>query len=172
MSITVRILGPVTIEAAGGRLALSPKLRAVLALLAAHRGSVVSVDRLFEVLWGEEQPDAAAATLQSHISRLRRLLSHAGRIVALDRGYQLELPMGALDLDEFNALARRAGGSDSAASSAALLASALDVWRGPPSATSPRSSGSVPKPPAWTSSTMHRSRRGSSTGRHPVAIQR
>jgi len=37
MSITVRILGPVTIEAAGGRLALSPKLRAVLALLAAHR---------------------------------------------------------------------------------------------------------------------------------------
>lgn len=131
MSITVRILGPVSIDGCAEPILLSPKLRLILALLAAHRGSVVSVDRLCEALWGDQQPAAAAATLQSHLSRLRRLLAPAGRVVALDRGYRLELPDGGLDVDRFAQSAQRAGETSDLAEAAQLYESALEWWRGP-----------------------------------------
>jgi len=131
MSITVRILGPVSIDAPGQPISLSPKLRLVLALLAAHRGSVVSVDRLCDALWGDRQPAAAGATLQSHLSRLRRLLLPDGRVVVLDRGYRLDLPEGALDVDRFAHSAKRASETVDPAEAAQLYASALDWWRGP-----------------------------------------
>lgn len=131
MPVAVRILGPVSIDGGGEPTPLSPKLRLVLALLAAHRGSVVSVDRLCESLWGEHQPAAATATLQSHLSRLRRLLVPAGRIVALDRGYRLDLPDGALDVDQFTRSAQRAGEASDPAEAAQFYRSALDCWHGP-----------------------------------------
>ena len=131
MSLTVRILGPVSIDGPGRPISLSPKLRLILALLAAHRGSVVSVDRLCEALWGDQQPKAAAATLQSHLSRLRRLLVPDGRVVVLDRGYRLDLPEGVLDVDRFTRSAQRASETVDPAEAAKLYASALDWWRGP-----------------------------------------
>ena len=56
--------------------------RRLLAVLLAYRNSVVSTDRLVEVLW-DEAPESAAATLQSYVSRLRRFVElrrrrHAG----------------------------------------------------------------------------------------------
>ncbi len=131
MTLTVRVLGPVSIAGPGRQVSLSPKLRLVLALLAAHRGSVVSVDRLCDALWGDQQPAAAAATLQSHLSRLRRLLVPHGRVVALDRGYRLDLPEGALDVDHFTGSAQRASETVDPAAAAQLYGSALDWWRGP-----------------------------------------
>ena len=131
MSITVRILGPVSIERSGELIPLSPKLRSVLAILAAHRGTVVSVDRLAEMLWGDQQPAAVAVSLQSHVSRLRRSLVPEGRVVALDRGYRLDLPEGALDVDRFGRLAQRAGETSDPAEAARLYAAALHCWRGP-----------------------------------------
>ena len=82
----------------------------LLAVLAAQRGSVVSVSRLREVLWGEEEPTAAAATLQSHLSRLRRLLDPGGEIVAHGGGYCLELSAGLVDAEEFVRLTDEARG--------------------------------------------------------------
>lgn len=110
---------------------LRPKLQLVLALLAAHRGSVVSVDRLSEALWGDQQPAAAAATLQSHISRLRRELLPAGRVVALDRGYRLDLPDGELDVDLFTRLAQQAAATTDSMTATHLYNSALELWNGP-----------------------------------------
>ena len=46
----------------------------LLAALLANRGAVLSVDRLFEVLWGDEPPEAATSSLHAYLSRLRRLL--------------------------------------------------------------------------------------------------
>ena len=133
MSITVRILGPVSIDrdADGDDVPLSPKPQIILALLAAHRGAVVSADRLCEALWGSDQPAAAAATLQSHISRLRRSLNPTGRVVALDRGYRLDLPVGALDVDRFSALARRGDEATAPSVAVEIYASALQWWQGP-----------------------------------------
>jgi predicted ATPase/DNA-binding SARP family transcriptional activator len=131
MAITVRILGPVTLDALPDNTSLSPKLRLLLALLAVHRGSVVSVDRLCDALWGDQQPAGAAATLQSHLSRLRRLLAPDAHIVSLDRGYRLDLPDGALDVDRFELAARRAGEAGDQLEAASLYQSALAWWSGP-----------------------------------------
>ena len=50
---------------------LSPKLRRLLAALAVHGGSVVSADRLADVLWGEQPPANADGALHNLVSRLR-----------------------------------------------------------------------------------------------------
>ncbi|MGI8939035.1 MAG: BTAD domain-containing putative transcriptional regulator [Iamia sp.] len=109
----------------------SPTLRLVVALLTAARREVVSADRLCAALWGDPQPDAALATLQSHMSRARRLLAPEGAIVGLDGGYRLDLPEGALDADVFARLTRRAREDPDPARAAALHRQALDLWRGP-----------------------------------------
>jgi DNA-binding SARP family transcriptional activator len=132
VAVVVRILGPVVIESSSGPCAaLGPKPRMVLAVLAAHRGSVVSTDRLRDALWGDAQPPSASATLQSHVSRVRRLLAHHGEIVGLDRGYRLDLPDGGIDIDEFERLARLANDSTDLAEAITLYTSALACWRGP-----------------------------------------
>ena len=134
MSITVRVLGPVAIDEHrehGDQRSLSPKLRLILAMLAAHRGAVVSADRLCEGLWGDPRPAAAAATLQSHLSRLRRMLVPTGQVVAFDGGYRLELPDGALDVDHFDRLVRQAVQTNDPKGASELYRAALHWWRGP-----------------------------------------
>jgi DNA-binding SARP family transcriptional activator len=132
MGLVVRILGPVVIDRADAPCgSLSPTLRLIVAVLAAHRRAVVSIDRLCDVVWGDVQPTAAVATLQSHLSRARRLLAPEGAIVALDRGYRLDLPDGCLDVDHFGRLSRQASDASEPATAAALYRSALEWWRGP-----------------------------------------
>jgi predicted ATPase/DNA-binding SARP family transcriptional activator len=128
----VRILGPVDLQRPGlPATGLSPQLRVVLALLAGHHRSVVSVDRLCDALWGDDQSDAAVATLQSHLSRVRRLVGPEGEIVAIGGGYRLDITDGEVDADRFEhlvGLARKAG---PCAEAADLYRSALACWRGP-----------------------------------------
>ena len=132
MSVTVRILGEVTVERADAPPArLAPTLRVLLAVLAAQRGSVVSVSRLREVLWGEQEPAAAAATLQSHLSRLRRLLCPEGGIVARGGGYCLELSAGVVDAEEFVRLTDEARGLAEPGDGVRAYGAALAWWRGP-----------------------------------------
>src|SRR6266540_6914273 len=52
----------------------SAKQRLLLAALLVHANTVVSVDRLADLLWGDEPPADAAGTLQSYVSRLRAVL--------------------------------------------------------------------------------------------------
>ncbi|MCU1504616.1 MAG: putative HTH-type transcriptional regulator, partial [Ilumatobacteraceae bacterium] len=132
VGMTVRILGPVAIDRPSEPCGpLSPKLRLVLALLVANRGAVVSTDRFCDALWGDEQPSAGIATLQSHLSRLRRLLGPDGRIVALDRGYRLDLAEDGIDAGAFSRLAGEASQAPDARRAADLYGSALSLWRGP-----------------------------------------
>ena len=72
-----RILGSVGIVDGTTVLPLGGGMpRRLLAVLLAYRNSVVSTDRLVEVLW-DEPPASAAATLQSYVSRLRRFVELA-----------------------------------------------------------------------------------------------
>ena len=55
MESQFRILGPIQVELAGGRIAGVPRGRALsfLALLLVHRGAIVRLDRVVDELWGD-----------------------------------------------------------------------------------------------------------------------
>ena len=85
-AMDVRLFGQ--LEAADGGVALAvrgAKQRALLALLALHRGEPVSADRLIDVLWGDGLAAKPANALQAQIGQLRRTLG-AGAIVTTEAG--------------------------------------------------------------------------------------
>ena len=88
-----RILGPLEVLDDGRQIELGgARQRAVLAILLLHRGDVVSVDRIIDLLWGERPPATAVKTVQVYVSHLRRALGDGrrrdleGRILARGRG--------------------------------------------------------------------------------------
>jgi len=137
--IALSVLGP--IRAARGGLAVDlggPRQRSVVARLAIARGHVVSTDRLIDDLWEGEPPPKALATLQVHVSHLRRALepgrprrSAATVLVSAAPGYALALSDDAVDAWAFEALVGRARGAADPATRRQLLARALACWTGP-----------------------------------------
>jgi DNA-binding SARP family transcriptional activator len=117
----------------------SPKLRRLLAALAVHSGSVVSADRLADVLWGDQPPANADGALHNLVSRLRAVLGGDDGLAVVTRapGYALQPAAtavdSAVDSTEFTLLVAQArprlGGEPDRA--AALLDAALALWRGP-----------------------------------------
>ncbi len=124
------ILGPIEVREDGRSLALGgPKQRALLAILLLHENEVVSRDRLIEGLWGERPPPSVDQSLDSYISRLRRLLG-SDRLLRQAPGYLLRVEFGELDLDRFEELVSRARSADQS-DAEALFVEALALWRGP-----------------------------------------
>jgi DNA-binding SARP family transcriptional activator len=85
-----------------------PMARSLLAALLLNTNRVVSAGRLVDVLWGDDPPASALASLQNHVMRLRALLAEtgAGQIKTVAPGYLIEVADGELDLDEFIRLSR------------------------------------------------------------------
>jgi DNA-binding SARP family transcriptional activator/Tfp pilus assembly protein PilF len=128
----VRLLGPVDVTVDGiARDVPGLRRRAVLTALALTPGEVLSIDRLLDIVWGPDA-DARANTLQSHVSRLRRLLGGRTAIVARSPGYRLGLGADATDLVVAERLIERAGKDADQAGSAAAFRAALALWRGRP----------------------------------------
>ena len=101
--IEIRVLGPVAVEVDSTPADLtSPKLRRLLAVLAATPNDVVSNDRLIDWVWSDTEPDQAVRTLRTHMWRLRNVLKgqDGDYIVTQPPGYRL-----ALAVDELDALA-------------------------------------------------------------------
>ncbi|MFP3908166.1 MAG: winged helix-turn-helix domain-containing protein, partial [Acidimicrobiales bacterium] len=68
----IGVLGPLEVRVGSMSRALgSEKQRLLLAALTVHAGSVVSTDRLVEILWGEDPPPSALRSLRTYIYRLR-----------------------------------------------------------------------------------------------------
>ena len=84
------------------------KPRRLLAVLVLHRNTVVSTDRIMQVMWDDDIPDTAVATLHSYISRLRRLLPPPAQLISEAPGYRLAVEAGATDVDRFEAALRHA----------------------------------------------------------------
>ena len=135
----LRVLGPLVWEVGGRPAPLGgDKQRTVLALLAAAEGRAVAVTSLVDALWEDDAGDSAVATLQVHVSNLRRSLGAAGdgapRVERLRDAYVLELGDAELDVALFRARcaeaasAREAG---DAARAATRYRDALGLWRGP-----------------------------------------
>lgn len=132
------VLGPVEVVAEAARLSLgSGRQRTILAVLLASQ-ELLSADRLVEALWGGDPPAAAATTLRSHVSQLRRRLEgiEAGggsAIVTDPGGYRLVLGDHDLDAAVFERSVGRAVTAlhDEPSTALDLLDAALHRWRGP-----------------------------------------
>ena len=128
----MRVLGAVEVHRNGAPVPIGgPKPRRLLAVLLAHANSVVSSDRLCEELWGDEQPASAIDTLQSTISRLRKVLGDSAQIVARPPGYVFEPGTAWIDSRCFETLLTEARSIDDAAERAKRVGEALSLWRGP-----------------------------------------
>ena len=137
------VLGPLQVRADDGSVVdvRGAMRRALLAALLLNAGSVVSVDRLSQCLWGDRQTDSTATPLYNQVMRLRQSLGAAGeRIKALPPGYLIQIEPGEFDVQEFERLcsagrqALTEGEWDRAASQ---CAAALALWRGEPLADVP-----------------------------------
>ncbi len=127
----VRLLGPVDVCADGVCQPVSGlRRKAVLAVLALHRGEAVSTDKLGDVLWGDQPPATAQDTLQRHVSHLRGVLGNPAAIVARPPGYLLDPALADTDAAEAGRLIRD-GATASDRAHEQLLRDALALWRGP-----------------------------------------
>ena len=102
--MTVRLAGAFGVSRNGapqdGALGGSRKARRLLMLLAAHRGRLVPVDRVVEVLWPERPPQRPVRDVATLVSRLRATLG-PDVVVGGRAGYRLgDPPAVRIDLDE------------------------------------------------------------------------
>jgi predicted ATPase/DNA-binding SARP family transcriptional activator len=130
--VRFRVLGALElVEGTGAAVPMrSPGMRRLLAALLVHAGAVVPVDRLTDVLWGDDQPANPDNALQTLVSRLRRVLGDAELLLTRAPGYLLCAAADDIDAGAFAALvdqARTAAPHDAVT----LLDSALALWRGP-----------------------------------------
>ena len=132
-------LGPVGVIVEGQPVTLgSPKLRTVLAALLVDANSVVSSDRLIDILWGDDPPVSAAPRCRSWSTGSGWWWSPiAGTTTCWSPappGYVLRVGPEEYDAARFEDRMRtaRAQAADGAASAAAeTLDVAMALWRGP-----------------------------------------
>ena len=116
---------------------VSERRRAILAVLLAMRGEVVSIDRLVDAVWGSQPPPSAKRSLRSHVSRLRSELAAvatdaAGALVTESDGYRMAVSDDDLDAARFEELVARARAVRESDPAAALdrFCEAEALWRG------------------------------------------
>jgi DNA-binding SARP family transcriptional activator len=130
--IEFQVLGPTEARQWGKAIPLSgARRRALVTRLLLDAGRTVSADTLLEDVWGDQAPPAASATLQSHVSQLRKVLGCC--LQRSTAGYILRLDAVSIDAEEFesaltNGMLQFAEGDFEAA--ARLLRQALGLWRG------------------------------------------
>ena len=111
------------------------KPAALLAALLVRPNTVVSVDSLQRVIWGDDTPVTAKAALQTCVLRLRRLFGKYGisgsTIEAVPGGYRMAADARTLDLLRFREILRQAAGATEPPAELELLRSALALWQLP-----------------------------------------
>ncbi|MEU8421689.1 BTAD domain-containing putative transcriptional regulator [Micromonospora sp. NPDC048835] len=130
-----RVLGAVEAWVQGARVDLGGRQpRLVLAVLLLEPDRLVSVERLIDLVWGQEPPRSARGTVQALISRLRAALRRAGapvELVGREPGYLLRVDPLVVDAHRFTALVAQARCVDDD-TAADLFDQALALWRGEP----------------------------------------
>ncbi|KAA2250158.1 tetratricopeptide repeat protein [Solihabitans fulvus] len=135
-----RVLGPLEVHADEAVRLGGPRPRALLGVLLVHAGQAVSAEHLIDQVWGERPPATATASLQMHVSALRKVLG--ARLVTTPSGYRLDATADEVDAPRFEAMVGQARDHlpERPASAAAGLAAALALWRGEPYAGVPAGS--------------------------------
>jgi DNA-binding SARP family transcriptional activator len=143
--VFIGVCGPLDVSVDGNPLKLGgARARVVLATLVAEGGRVVPTSRLIDVVWGEDPADGANATLQVHVSNLRKALAPAAlaldvaSVIATDSaGYRACLEGAEVDLVDFERAvhaAREARRNGDGAAAVTRYRGACSVWRGDPPA--------------------------------------
>ncbi len=128
--IEIGVLGPLEVRRAGTLVEVrGSRPRTALAALAAHAPHPISHAGLATAIWGEDLPERPRGAVQTVVSRLRAVLG-TGTIRAGPGGYCVDLPCEGIDAQRFEALCRQAGRLPPE-TAAAVLDSALRLWRGP-----------------------------------------
>jgi DNA-binding SARP family transcriptional activator len=128
------VLGPIEVIRDGEVLAVGGHCtRVVLSALVMGLCHPVSDDRLMDAVWGDNPPETGVAALQSHVSRLRRLLG-PDAIKRSHSSYVLDVDPGRVDACRFERAFDLAGElvATDPATARDLCHDALDLWRGPP----------------------------------------
>jgi basic membrane lipoprotein Med (substrate-binding protein (PBP1-ABC) superfamily)/DNA-binding SARP family transcriptional activator len=134
-----RLLGALEVETEEGPIDLGPhKQRCVFAILLLHANEIVPVDRLVDLIWGEDPPRTAEHSVHIYVSALRKVLSDGPRADLIETrppGYVIHVASEDVDFLAFEDMveeglaAVRAGDQDRGRIS---LEKALDLWRGEP----------------------------------------
>ena len=130
-TVRVRVLGGFSVDDVPERDLGSRKARTLLKALALGRGSPVAVDRLVDIVWGDNPPARPVDQVGVLVSRLRGVLG-ADRVVRSDAGYSLHAEW--LDIDELGARVREAAdalAADRVAAARAAADAAMALARGP-----------------------------------------
>jgi predicted ATPase/DNA-binding SARP family transcriptional activator len=133
------VLGPLAVTHAGASVELAGGLRRrLLAALLVNARTVVSADRLIDVLWGDDPPRSALRSLHNQVWRVRAALDEcapgsAKALVTQAPGYVLAIEPAAVDSWRFEqALAEAVAEAPARPEYAvARLTEALELWRGP-----------------------------------------
>lgn len=129
----LRLLGGVEARRDGHRVPLGPaRQQCVLVALALEANTAVPTDHLVERVWGEHAPLRARATLQTYLTRLRRVLAVLGDVAISWRSgsYVLSVDESAVDVHLFRRLTDRARATEDDEEAAGLYKRALGLWRG------------------------------------------
>jgi SARP family transcriptional regulator, regulator of embCAB operon len=109
MSVSVQLLGPLTVTVGGHPIpSWRPKHRHLLALLAAQAGRSVSMDVLVDEVWRDDPPAAARANVRTYFAAIRAVLGPVHRIATTSNGYRWDLPSAATDISRITVLAEEA----------------------------------------------------------------
>lgn len=130
----LRVTGAVEAELDLG----GPRPRRLLAALLLSAGRPLPLDRLVELVWGDDAPASARGSVQSYVSNLRRALgASSGRggvghpIVLRPGGYQLDVDRSRLDigaLEDVVAACRQGIAEGRPAAAIVELRRALEGW--------------------------------------------
>jgi pimeloyl-ACP methyl ester carboxylesterase/DNA-binding SARP family transcriptional activator len=128
----VRMFGPLEVTLArrtlGAREFGGIKPRQLLEVLLLERGRPVPKDRIADRLWGERLPVSTAATIETYVSQLRRIVGR--QVIRTETGgYRVPAAAVSTDLDAFDVLVRRAAAA-SGEHRRAHLRAALDLASG------------------------------------------
>ncbi|KFF96594.1 regulatory protein [Streptomyces scabiei] len=137
-SLRLDILGPLALHVAGRQTQPgATKQSSLLALLALHPGTPVSLEEIVDILWEDHPPASSLNMIHTYVTRLRRLLAPAARpgepsggvLLRTRAGYLLDLGGDGHESDaaRFTTLASLPEDADEAYAQAE---SALRLWRG------------------------------------------
>jgi predicted ATPase/DNA-binding SARP family transcriptional activator len=141
VSVDFRVLGPLRVLRDGEPVRLGgPRPRALLGALLVRVGQAVSVTHLIDQIWGDDPPATAMATLQMHVSALRKVLGE--RLVTAPSGYLLNAQADEVDASRFETMIGQARQhlAERPARAVDELAAAGALWTGEPYADVPAGS--------------------------------
>ncbi|UOB11488.1 ABATE domain-containing protein [Streptomyces sp. HP-A2021] len=129
-----QLLGPFAARHEGRQVLVGSRRqeRCLLAVLLLHAGRAVTTDRLIDLLWDDEPPASARATVHTYVGRLRAALRpHGVSVETRHDGYAVEQGPHGIDVQEFAGLVGQAADCADPAERIRLYDQALGLWRGP-----------------------------------------